>query len=237
MMSLMSEMEAVVALRRWRGPVGALGDDVGHRGLARPRGAVEDQVGHVAAFNDAAQQAVLSQNVLLAHHLVQGFGPYFVGKRPVGHGAIFLSVKIMSIPFQAEAQAIPSKGQPPPPIAQFGIQGDGLGHFPPVPGHTSNSSVVWKATTASPTIWISPGLAVLQGHPDLHSARPADRLSLNHRKGDFLSSIGQQAEADQIGAQRTVGGSGDRVLRVGRWRGRTSGRGPEAPPPEEGKHM
>ena len=42
------------------GAVGALGDDVGHRGLSRPRGAVEDQVGDVAPLDDPAQQAVLS---------------------------------------------------------------------------------------------------------------------------------------------------------------------------------
>ena len=41
------QMEAVVALSRCRVPVGPLGDDVGHRGLAGARGAVKDQVGHV----------------------------------------------------------------------------------------------------------------------------------------------------------------------------------------------
>ena len=67
------------------GAVGALGDDVGHRGLSRARGAVEDQVGHVAAFDDPAQQPILPQDMLLPHHLIQGLGPDLIGQRPVCH--------------------------------------------------------------------------------------------------------------------------------------------------------
>ena len=39
-------------------PVGLLGDDVGYGGLARPRGAVEDQVGDIAPLHNAAEQTV-----------------------------------------------------------------------------------------------------------------------------------------------------------------------------------
>ena len=65
------------------GPVGAPGDDVGHRGFAGTGGAIKDQVGDVSALDDAAQQAVLPQNVALPHHLVQALGADLVGQGPV----------------------------------------------------------------------------------------------------------------------------------------------------------
>ena len=61
------------------GPVGAFGDDVGHRGFSRAGGAVKDQIGDAAAVNDAAQKAVLPQDMGLPHDLVQGLGADFVG--------------------------------------------------------------------------------------------------------------------------------------------------------------
>ena len=65
------------------GPVGAPGDDVGHRGFAGTGGAIKDQVGDVSALDDAAQQAVFPQNMALPHHLVQALGADLVGQGPV----------------------------------------------------------------------------------------------------------------------------------------------------------
>ena len=80
MMSLISEMEAVEPVE---GPLGAPGDEVGHRGIAGTGGAIKDQVGDVSALDDAAQQAVLLQNMALPHHLVQALGADLVGQGPV----------------------------------------------------------------------------------------------------------------------------------------------------------
>ena len=85
MMSLMSLMEAVVALRRCSGRLVRWAMMLATVVFPVPEGAVEDEIGYVAPLNDAAQQTVLAQDVLLPHHLIQGRGPDLVGQRPVCH--------------------------------------------------------------------------------------------------------------------------------------------------------
>ena len=48
--------------------------------LPVPDGTVEDHVRDAAAFNDAAQQAALAENVFLADNIVKAVGAYFVCK-------------------------------------------------------------------------------------------------------------------------------------------------------------
>ena len=57
------------------------GDDPGDGGFSHAGRAVEDHVGDIAAFNDAAQAFPRSQQVLLADYLVQSAGTQPVGKR------------------------------------------------------------------------------------------------------------------------------------------------------------
>ena len=63
-----------------QGAVGFFRDDARNGGLARARGAVEDHVRDAAAFDDAAQQAALAEDVLLADNIVKAVGAYFVCK-------------------------------------------------------------------------------------------------------------------------------------------------------------
>ena len=63
-----------------KGPVGLLGNDVGHGGLSRAAGAIEHHVGNVPGVDQAAQNGPLPQNMLLAVDLIQAGGPQQVGK-------------------------------------------------------------------------------------------------------------------------------------------------------------
>ena len=63
-----------------QGAVGFFCDDARNGSLARARGTVENHVRDAAAFNDAAQQAALAENVFLADNIVKAVGAYFVCK-------------------------------------------------------------------------------------------------------------------------------------------------------------
>ena len=63
-----------------QGAVGFFRDDARNGSLARARGTVENHVRDAAAFNDAAQQAALAEDVLLADNIVKAVGAYFVCK-------------------------------------------------------------------------------------------------------------------------------------------------------------
>ena len=67
------------------GPVGLLGDDIGNGGFSRAAGTVENHIGNIPGFNQAAQYGPLSQNMLLAHHLIQGLRPQQVCQRLIHH--------------------------------------------------------------------------------------------------------------------------------------------------------
>ena len=62
------------------GTAGALGNDAGHRGLARAGGTVKNHIGDGAAEDYAPQHAVFPQNMLLPDHIVQGGRPDLVCK-------------------------------------------------------------------------------------------------------------------------------------------------------------
>ena len=79
--------------------VGALGDYPGHGGLAGAGGAVEYHVGYLAAVHYAPEHAVFSQDMWLAHHVLQTVGPYFVCKRLVHLRS--LSSKSRALPGQS----------------------------------------------------------------------------------------------------------------------------------------
>ncbi len=69
-----------------QGAVGPLRDNPGHSGFPRTGGAIENHVGNVAAFNNAAEEATLPQNMALSHHFVQAGGADFIGQGPVHTG-------------------------------------------------------------------------------------------------------------------------------------------------------
>lgn len=67
------------------GAPGGIGDDIGHGGLAGPRGAVEHQIGHLPALDDPAEDTVFAQNMPLPHHFVQSLGADFICKGTLVH--------------------------------------------------------------------------------------------------------------------------------------------------------
>ena len=62
-----------------------MGDDIGNGGFSRAAGTVENHIGNIPGFNQAAQYGPLSQNMLLAHHLIQGLRPQQVCQRLIHH--------------------------------------------------------------------------------------------------------------------------------------------------------
>ena len=62
-------------------PVGLPGDDTGQSGFAHAGGAVEDHVGNMPVFDQAAKNAVRADQMALAHHIVQGLGAQPVCQR------------------------------------------------------------------------------------------------------------------------------------------------------------
>ena len=94
-----------------QGAVGALGDDVGHRSLSRARGAVEDQIGHVPALDHPAQQALLSQYMLLSHHFIQTGGADLIRQGAICHKR----TSPFSIPRRPRGTCVPSAGRSPRP--------------------------------------------------------------------------------------------------------------------------
>ena len=68
-----------------QGTVGTLGNDVGHRSLARAGGAVKDHIRDIPTFYNAAEHTVLAENMRLTYHLIQRLGPNVVGQRTIFH--------------------------------------------------------------------------------------------------------------------------------------------------------
>ena len=62
-------------------PVGLTGDDAGQSGFSHAGGAVEDHIGNVPIFNEAAKNTVGADQMALAHHIVQGLGAQTVCQR------------------------------------------------------------------------------------------------------------------------------------------------------------
>ena len=78
-----------------QGPARALGDDVGHGGLAGAGGAVEHHIGDLPALNHPAQQAVPAQNMALPQHLVQALGADSVRQWLVHTGSPFPLIALL----------------------------------------------------------------------------------------------------------------------------------------------
>ena len=68
-----------------QGAVGTLGNDVGHRGLARAGGAVKDHIRDIPTLYNAAEHTVLAENMRLTHHLIQRLRPNVVCQRTIFH--------------------------------------------------------------------------------------------------------------------------------------------------------
>ena len=68
------------------GTLGGIGDDVGDGGLSRAAGAVEDQIGDLPRLNHAAEHFALTEDLLLAEHLIQRLWAQLVRKGLI-HGA------------------------------------------------------------------------------------------------------------------------------------------------------
>ncbi len=64
--------------------VRALGDDAGEGGLAGAGRAPEDDRGELPGLDEASQQLAFSDDVLLAHVVVQGAGPHAGSERRAG---------------------------------------------------------------------------------------------------------------------------------------------------------
>ena len=62
-------------------PVGAFGYNVGNGGLSRTGGAIKNQIGGHAAFDDAAKHGAGTQQVLLTGHLIQTLRTDFICQR------------------------------------------------------------------------------------------------------------------------------------------------------------
>src|SRR5699024_499216 len=101
----------------YKAPVGGLGDEGGHGGLAHAGGAVEHHVGDLPGLKDAPQRPPRAQNMLLAHHLVQGGGTDPVCQRR-SHRSPPFSRKIQNC---YHSIIFPQKTQPvrrvPPPLS------------------------------------------------------------------------------------------------------------------------
>ena len=71
---------------------GIFGNDVGGGGLSRAGRAKEDHVADLSRGQHTAENASLANQMLLAYHIVKGFGANLVGRRLTDHSRLLLKI-------------------------------------------------------------------------------------------------------------------------------------------------